>query len=107
MRILFIGGTGNISADCAALLHERGHQILVLSRGLTAVPPQYQAIRADRKDVSAMRAALKGAQPDVVINFIGFDLPDMRLDFELFHGAVQQYIFISSTTVYARPAQKL
>ena len=29
MRILFIGGTGNISTDCAALLHERGHEIVV------------------------------------------------------------------------------
>jgi hypothetical protein len=26
MKILFIGGTGNISSDCAALLHRRGHE---------------------------------------------------------------------------------
>jgi len=32
MNILFIGGTGNISTDCAALLHERGHQIGVVTR---------------------------------------------------------------------------
>ena len=38
MRILFIGGTGNISAECAALLHQRGHEILILSRGRSAVP---------------------------------------------------------------------
>ena len=60
MKILFLGGTGNISTECAALLHQRGHEILVLSRGRNAVPPGYQAIVADRKDPAAMRAALQG-----------------------------------------------
>ena len=102
MPILFIGGTGNISAECAALLHERGHEILVLSRGRGAVPPEYRALSADRKDPAAMRAALHDHQPDVVLNFLGFELTDVQLDFELFHERVSQYVFISSATVYAR-----
>ena len=80
MKILFLGGTGNISAECAALLHERGHEILVLSRGRNPVPPGYRAIQADRKDAAAMRAALKGVQPEVVLNFLGYDLPDVQAD---------------------------
>ena len=107
MKILFIGGTGNISAECAALLHARGHEILVLSRGQTAVPGEYRAIRADRKDSAAMRAALSGLQPDVVLNFLGYDLPEVQLDYELFQGAVRQYVFISSTVVYTKPARQL
>jgi nucleoside-diphosphate-sugar epimerase len=106
-RILFIGGTGNISAECAALLHQRGHEIFVLSRGRSAVPPGYRAIRADRKDPATMRAALTGVQPDVVINFLGYDLPDVQTDHELFNGAVGQYVFISSTVVYAKPPPRL
>lgn len=107
MRILFIGGTGNISADCAELLHRRGHEILVLSRGRSAVPPQYRAVPADRKDPAAMRAALQGVQPDVVINFLGYELSDVQLDYDLFRGRAGQYIFISSATVYAKPPRKL
>ena len=107
MKILFIGGTGNISTDCAELLHERGHEILVLARGRTAVPPGYRPIVADRKDPAAMRAALKGVQPDVVLNFLGFDLPEVQLDYELFQGAVRQYVFISSAVVYAKPPRQL
>jgi uncharacterized protein YbjT (DUF2867 family) len=38
MKFLFIGGTGNISADCAQLLHEHGHEIAVVTRGRSAVP---------------------------------------------------------------------
>ena len=107
MKILFLGGTGNISAECAALLHERGHEILVLSRGRNVVPPGYRAIVADRKDAAAMRAGLKDLRPDVVINFLGYDLPDVQVDYELFNGVVRQYVFISSTAVYAKPPRKL
>jgi nucleoside-diphosphate-sugar epimerase len=107
MKILFIGGTGNISTDCAALLHERGQEILILTRGRAAVPSGYRPIVADRNDPAAMRAALKGLQPDVVINFLGYDLPEVRADYELFQGAVRQYVFISSTVVYAKPPGRL
>lgn len=106
-RILFIGGTGNISAECAALLHQRDREILILSRGRNAVPPGYRAIQADRKDPVAMRAALKGVEPDVVLNFLGYDLPEVQADYELFNGVVGQYIFISSTVVYAKPPSLL
>jgi len=107
MRILFIGGTGNISTDCAALLHERGHEILVLSRGRSVIPKDYRVFLADRRDLNAVRAALQGAAPEVVINFLGYELEDVRIDYELFGGSVRQYIFISSATVYAKPAQRL
>ncbi|MEI7732781.1 MAG: NAD-dependent epimerase/dehydratase family protein [Verrucomicrobiota bacterium] len=107
MKILFIGGTGNISAECAALLHERRHEIMVVSRGKSSVPAAYRAIHADRKDPAAMRAALAGVQPEVVINFLGYDLADVRNDYELFRDTLQQYLFISSATVYAKPPQKL
>jgi nucleoside-diphosphate-sugar epimerase len=107
MQILFIGGTGNISSDCAALLYERGHEIVVLTRGRSAVPPQYKAVVGDRKDATAMRSALQGLHPEIVLNFMGYEVADLELDFELFRGAIRQYIFISSATVYAKPPAKL
>jgi nucleoside-diphosphate-sugar epimerase len=102
MRILFIGGTGNISAECAGLLYEHGHEILVLSRGRSAVPPQYRALCADRKDPVAMRNAVRDHPPEVVLNFLGYEVADVQLDFELLNGQVNQYVFVSSATVYAR-----
>src|SRR5882724_3382863 len=107
MIVLFIGGTGNISGDCAALLHKRGHEILVLSRGQNQVPPEYRAIQADRKNPEAMRVALKGTKPDVVINFLGYEVSDVEADYALFNGSIRQYIFISSATVYEKPPRKI
>ena len=103
MKVLFIGGTGNISADCAALLHQRGHEIIVVTRGRSSVPAGYRAVIADRRD----RAALAGIAADVVINFLGYDLPDVETDYAVFAGKICQYIFISSATVYAKPHRYL
>lgn len=107
MKILFIGGTGNISTECAAQLYESGHEIGVVTRGRTVVPAAYIAIRADRNDLAGMRTALKGWQPEVVINFLGYEVAQVQTDFELFRGGIRQYVFISSTTVYAKPHRQL
>lgn len=107
MKILFIGGTGNISTDCAALLHQQGHEVLVLGRGRGELPPGYRRLQADRKDPAAMRDVLKDVMVDVVINFVGYELPEVQLDHSLFQGRVGQYIFISSATVYAKPPERL
>ena len=107
MRILFIGGTGNLSGECTALLHERGHEIIVVTRGQSEVPSAYRAVVADRKDPAAMRAALAGLKPDVVIDFIAYEVPDVQMDYEIFGNSLRQYIFISSTVVYVKPAPRL
>ena len=97
MKILFIGGTGNISTDCAALLHQRGHEISVVTRGHAPVPAAYRAVQADRRD----RAALAGIAADVVINFLGYDLPDVETDHAVFAGyvAVHQFCRIGQMAI--------
>ncbi len=107
MKILFIGGTGNISADCASLFSAHGHEVSVVTRGRTPVPAHCSAFLADRKDLQAMRRALQGQQVEIVLNFLGYDLSDVQTDFTLFHGRIRQYVFISSATVYAKPAPRL
>jgi nucleoside-diphosphate-sugar epimerase len=107
MDVLFIGGTGNLSADCAALLRQRGHRVTLLTRGRLPVPAGYEALRADHADAAAMLAALNGRSFAAVVNFIGYDVPDVRLDAELFRGRTRQYVFISTTVVYRKPPARL
>jgi nucleoside-diphosphate-sugar epimerase len=107
MRVLFVGGTGNISAECAAWLHARGCQVSVVSRGRNPVPAEYEVVRADRHDVVGLRSAAEKLKPDVVLNFLGYELEDVHTDMEVFGSRVRQYIFISSTTVYAKPHRQL
>jgi nucleoside-diphosphate-sugar epimerase len=107
MRILLIGGTGNISAECAALLRSRGHDIAIVTRGRSPVPPACRALIADRRDRDAMRRAIGRLTFDAVINFLGYKLPDVEADYDLFASRITQYIFISSATVYAKPHRRL
>lgn len=102
MRILFLGGTGNLTTDCTRILHEQGHEISVVTRGNHPVPPEYRALRADRRNSDELREAVRGANPEVVLNFIGFDVEDVAIDHAVFAGSVRQYLFISSATVYQR-----
>lgn len=107
MKILFIGGTGNLSTDCAELLRQRGHDITLLTRGHSSVAPGYHALRADRKDPAAMRTALRDQMPDAVINFLGYEPADVQLDHALFAGRIRQYVFISTAAAYAKPSPRL
>lgn len=107
MKVLFIGGTGNLSTDTAALLHLRGHEIIVLTRGRSEVPPAHRAVVADRKDAAAMRATLAGVKPDVVLNFIGYEPADVQTDHAVFGNDIRQYLFISTAAVYAKPPPRL
>ena len=107
MQILFIGGTGNISTDCAARLHARGEEVILLTRGQSHVPEMFRSVKAGRKDAGAMRAACSFFVPEVVVNFLGFETSDLAVDFEVFAGKIRQYIFISTTAAYVKPATKL
>lgn len=107
MNILFIGGTGNISTDCVDRLLKQGHDIILLTRGQSPAPAGCRLVKADRHDREAMQAGLRGLALDVAINFIGFDLPDVEVDFDILRDRISQYVFISSATVYAKPHRQL
>ena len=108
MKVLLLGGTGNISAECAALLHARGYEVIVVTRGQRPVPQHYRSlVVSDCHDRAAMSVALHGIAPDVVVNFLGYELAHVQTDAELFRGRIRQYIFVSSATVYAKPHRQL
>jgi len=107
MRILFLGGTGNISTACAALLHQQGHEIWIFSRGRQPAPAEYRTITGDRRDASHLAAAVAEADPEIVLDWIGYEPSDLELSCPLFRGRIRQYIFISSATVYQKPAPRL
>jgi hypothetical protein len=44
---------------------------------------------------------------EIVVNFLGFDIPDLEVDYAVLKDRVRQYVFISSATVYAKPHRAL
>lgn len=103
MRVLLIGGTGNLSADCATALVRREHEVAVVTRGRSPLPTGTRGIVADRADARALGDALRAAAPEIVIDFLAFKPADLEPVAAALGGRLRQYLFISSTTVYAKP----
>jgi len=104
MKVLFIGGTGNISSAVSRLCIERGIDLYHLNRGLSGREiGGVKHITADINHEPEVMYALEEYTFDVVVNWIAFTTADIERDVRLFRGKTAQYIFISSASVYQKP----
>lgn len=105
MKVLFVGGTGNISTACVRLSLEKGYEVYMLNRGSTKKPglEKVHLLQADYHDATAYAGAIEGMRFDAVANFIAFTPADVERDIHLFAGKTNQYIFISSASAYQKP----
>jgi nucleoside-diphosphate-sugar epimerase len=112
MKILFIGGNGNISWYCVNEALSAGHEVWLMHRGVTsatrrAIPQGVHIIVCDARDKPRAESALSGMVFDVVCDFICFNASHATQDIELFRGRTRQFVFISSVVVYRRETQYL
>ena len=103
MRVLFIGGSGNISAAVTAKAVAAGIDMTLLNRGKRDSISGVRTIEADIANESAVSEALKEETFDCVVNWIAFSPQDVERDMRLFQGKTTQYIFISSASAYQKP----
>jgi len=103
MKVLFIGGTGNISTAVSRLAIEQGVDLYLLNRGTGSPLPGASHIQADINDPKQIESALKRHQWDVVVNWIAFTQSEVERDIVLFRNCAKQYIFISSASAYQKP----
>jgi nucleoside-diphosphate-sugar epimerase len=110
LKVLFIGGTGVISAAAAQRAVAVGHQLTILNRGsqtLRPAPEGAEVLKADIRDTASVRAALGNRMFDVVVDFVAFTADHVAADIELFAGRTGQYVFISSASAYQKPPARL
>ncbi|HEY7371863.1 MAG TPA: NAD-dependent epimerase/dehydratase family protein [Polyangia bacterium] len=110
MKILFIGGTGNISSTITRQLAEAGHEVHLLNRGKTLKYPLPKGAKVLAHDIhgGAPPAALRGARYDVVVDWIAFTVPHIERNLAWFGGGPEaastgQFVFISSASAYQKP----
>lgn len=109
-RILFIGGSGIISAASVRLAVRRGHQVTVLNRGKSStrpLPDDVETLQADASDGAAVNEALGDREFDAVAQFRAFSSDHVGADIERFAGRTGQYVFISSASAYQKPPARL
>ena len=112
MKVLFIGGNGNISWWCVEQALKQGHEVYELNRSMTrktrrAVQSQVHEIIADIRDYDAVMAALPDIHFDAVCDFICFNEEQAKQAVKMFTGKTEQYIVISSEAVYQRKSEYL
>jgi nucleoside-diphosphate-sugar epimerase len=107
MKILFIGGTGLISSACSELAVERGYDLSILNRSVSAkypVPEGARLLVGDvHGDAGQLEALLAGDSYDAVVDWIAFTPEDIRRDLALFGERAGQFVFISSASAYQKP----
>lgn len=110
LKVLFIGGTGVISAAAAERAVAAGHLLTMINRGNTvvrAVPPGVEQLHCDVRDTTSVSSVLGSRRFDVVVNFVAFTPQQVAADIALFGGRTGQYVFISSASAYQKPPAML
>ncbi len=103
MKVLFIGGTGNISTPVSEMAVQRGIDLYHLNRGNRAPITGVKSLVADIDKPAELKSALAGHTWDVVVNWIAYTPDQVQRDIDLFHGKTRQYVFISSASCYQKP----
>ncbi len=106
LKVLYIGGTGQISFDCVHASVAAGHETHVFNRGNSnyGLSDAVTFLTGDVNDPAAY-GALADRGFDVVCQFRTFTPAEMRRDIEVFSGRVSQFLFISTASAYRKPMQ--
>ncbi len=104
MRVLFVGGTGFISAAVSRLAVARGIELWHLNRGRRGtLVDGVRTLVADAHDARAVEAALGRERFDAVVDWIAYLPADVERDVALFGPRTRQFVFISSASAYEKP----
>lgn len=108
MKILYVGGSGEISFDCVHESVRAGHDVAVFNRGQhnAGLPESVTFLTGDfQNDADYAQIADHGF--DVVCQFRVFDPDQLDRDLALLTGKVGRYVFISSASAYQKPVASL
>ena len=107
MKLLILGGSGQLSGDIAELAMQQGHDVWTLSRGLRPLPPGVHALKADREDDASIRCAIDGANIrwDACIDCNGRTPKTAAQCVEIISRHTERFVVVSTDSVY-HPAYK-
>ena len=102
-KVLYIGGSGEISAACVEHSLSLGHEVSVFNRGNQPI----DGVRNIKGDVYKPNPyqTLADKSFDVVCQFLAFDTKTVKEDLDFFSSRCEQYIFISTASAYEKPCQ--
>lgn len=104
MKILILGGTGFISSKLASLLHKDGHELTLLTRGLSRnnieSMKEISFVHGERNDSRLLNELIKDKYYDVVYDMIAYEEKDSISASKIFRGKIGRFIHCSTISVY-------
>jgi len=100
MRVLIVGGTGNISTSIVRLLLKKGYRVTCFNRGERgSLPDGVRLMRGDRNDRDSFEKAMQKENFEAAIDMIGFNAEDAASSVRAFRG-VKHFIQCSTVCTY-------
>lgn len=105
MKVLVIGGTGNISRGIVAALQERNYEVVIFNRGQHVDPPpqDIRVIHGDRSNRDDFEAKVASENWDAVIDMISFNAEDAASSLRACQKNVGHFIQCSTVMTYGPP----
>src|SRR6185503_15467498 len=98
-RRVLLMGAGFMGAPAARALVRAGHDVAVVTRGASPVPPGVAARVADRRDAAGLARALAGERFDLTVDFLAYDAGDVERLFAA-GASLGHVVMISTGQVY-------
>ena len=100
-HILILGGTGAMGKHIVQLLKMEGHEVFVTSRSHRTNEFHITYIQGNAKDDAFLQETLKVQSWDVIVDFMIYSTQQFKERLSLLLESCRQYIFLSSSRVYA------
>lgn len=100
MKVVIVGGTGNISTSFVPLLLKQGHEVACFNRGQRSVLPKgARLIQGDRANEAEFERAMQREKFDAAIDMICFNDTQARSSIRAFRG-VKHFVQCSTVCTY-------
>ncbi len=101
MKILVLGGTGAMGVDLVKILGERGEDVMVTSRlERKSEFNNVKYVKGDAHDTMFLQSLLV-EKYNAIVDFMVYSTEEFKSRCDMFLNATNQYIFLSSSRVYA------
>lgn len=107
MKILVLGGTGAMGTYLVDILSQRGHHVTVTSRSRAGVTTHVRYLKGDAHEASFLDPLLANGQWSAIIDFMVYSTPEFKKRAQALLSATRQYVFLSSSRVYAQSSTPL
>lgn len=101
MNVLILGGTGAMGSHLVRLLKNTNNAVFVTSRRRREDDYNIHYLKGDAHDLAFLRQVLQIKSWDSIIDFMIYSTEEFQRRINLFLSSCKQYVFLSSSRVYA------